>query len=228
MSKYPLTHKVQYIFKNSAFCTPDYYSNKGAAYVKINKQGYAYHIIGTHMQADHGNKTYLNIRNKQLEEIRELVSLLNIPDSEPVIVGGDFNIRYIEDRNNQNIKKILGGEYSYNFEPNYGSFSAISNNYTKCLSEYMNYSLNYDHTLDYIVYLNDYLQPINNALMRVLPLKALTPLYWKYMMKKLPQTKGYYSDLSDHYPVEIEYFYSKKGGASQLKNILPFTIEGYD
>ena len=208
MSKYPITHKVQHIFRNRTFCTPDYFSNKGAAYVKVNKHGYTYHIIGTHMQADHGNNIYPLTRTKQLEEIRELVDSLNIPKSEPVIVGGDFNITYAEDEKNQNIKKILGGEYNYIFKPNYGSFSAITNNYAKCLAEYMNYPLNYDHTLDYIVYLNDYLQPINNASMCVIPLKVLTPLYWKYMEKKLPETQGYYSDPSDHYPVVAEYFYA--------------------
>lgn len=207
MSKYPITYKVQYIFRNRAFCTPDYYSNKGAAYVKVNKQEHPYHIIGTHMQADHGNNIQPSIRNKQLEEIRELVEYLKIPKNEPIIVGGDFNIPYAEDVKHQTIKKLLFGEYNYTFEPNYGSFSAISNNYAKCLAEYMNYPINYDHTLDYVVYLIDYLKPINNPRMRVFNLKTLTPMYWKYMKKKLPYTEGYYSDPSDHYPVEIEYFY---------------------
>lgn len=208
MSKYPITYKVQYIFKNRAFCTPDYFSKKGAAYVKINKQGYIYHIIGTHMQADHGENIYSSVRNKQLEEIRNFIEYLDIPKNEPVIVGGDFNIPYAEDVKDEKINKLLNGVYKYTFEPNYGSFSAISNNYAKCLAEYMNYPLDYDHTLDYIVYLNDYLQPVNDALLRIVTLKTLTRLYWKYMRKKLPETEGYYSDPSDHYPVETEYFYS--------------------
>jgi phospholipase C len=207
MSKYPISYKVQYVFENKAFSTFDYYANKGAAYVKVNKQGHIYHIIGTHMQADQGNNLQPNVRNKQLKEIRYFIESLNLPKTEPVIVAGDFNIPDVDDMENQNIKKILNGEYKYNLDSDYKSFSAISNNYAKCLAQFMNYSLEYNYTLDYIVYLNDYLQPINNPKMHVVPLKTLTPLYWKYMKKKLPDTGGYYNDPSDHYPVEVEYYF---------------------
>ena len=208
MSKYPIDYKVQYVFKNKAFSTFDYYTNKGAAYVKVNKQGRIYHVIGTHMQADWGNNLLPNVRNKQLKEIRNFIESLNLPKSEPVIVAGDFNIPDVDDLKNKNIKKILNGEYNYNLDCDYKSFSATSNNYTKCLADFMNYSLEYNYTLDYIVYLNDHLKPINNPQTSIVALKSLTSLYWKYMKKKLPDTKGYYKDPSDHYPVEVEYQFS--------------------
>ena len=208
MSKYPLTCKVQYIFKNKAFNTPDYYVNKGAVYVKLKKDGYLYHIVGTHMQADHGSHLNSIVRTMQLREMKEFIESLKIPKEDPVIVGGDFNIPYADDLKQQYIKEILGGGYNYSQKPHHGSFSAITNDFTKSLAAFMDYPLTYDHTLDYIVYLQDYLKPTNYALMEVIQLKSLTPLYWKYIKNKLPDTKGYYNDPSDHYPVRVEYHYS--------------------
>ncbi|MEG4456884.1 sphingomyelin phosphodiesterase [Microcoleus sp. N9_A1] len=208
MSKYPITQKIQLVYNNSAFGSPDYFSNKGAAYVKIDKEGYTYHIVGTHMQADDGKKTYTDIREKQLQEIKGLVNSLNIPSNEPVIVGGDLNVPYTDDVTGKFIMNRLGGQYNYTLVPGQGSFSAVSNLYAQCLAEYMHYRPNYDNTLDYVVYLSDYLQPTNNPQMAVVHLKTQNPMYWEYMKKKLPDTGGNYNDPSDHYPVEVEYSYS--------------------
>ncbi|MDB9345691.1 sphingomyelin phosphodiesterase [Nodularia spumigena CS-586/05] len=208
MSKYPIEYKVQYVFKNKAISTFDYYTNKGAVYIKVNKEGHTHHIIGTHMQADQGNNLQPSVRNKQLKEIRNFIESLKIPKNEPVIVAGDFNITDVDEITNHNIQKILNGKY--NLDSDYKSFSAITNDYTKCLADFMNYSLKYNYTLDYIVYLDDYLQPTNNPTTHIITLKSLTPLYWKYMNKKLPDTKGFYKDPSDHYPVEVEYHFHSR------------------
>ncbi|WP_445250166.1 sphingomyelin phosphodiesterase [Microcoleus sp. OTE_8_concoct_300] len=208
MSKYPITQKIQLVYNNSAVGSADYLSNKGAAYVKIDKERYTYHIVGTHMQADEGKKTYPDIREKQLQEIKGLVDSLTIPSNEPVIVGGDLNVPYTDEVTGEFIKNRLGGQYNYALVPGQGSFSAVSNLYAKCLAEEMGYPPNYDNTLDYIVYLTAYLQPTNNPQMAVVHLKTENPMYWEHMEEKLPNTGGNYNDPSDHYPVEVEYSYS--------------------
>lgn len=50
MSKWPIVQQEQHIYKDG--CGADKLSNKGFAYIKINKNGKYHHIIGTHLQAE--------------------------------------------------------------------------------------------------------------------------------------------------------------------------------
>ncbi|WP_163833756.1 sphingomyelin phosphodiesterase [Spartinivicinus ruber] len=52
MSRYPITEKHAYIYYASHSATWDYKANKGAALVKINKNGTIFNVVGTHLQAD--------------------------------------------------------------------------------------------------------------------------------------------------------------------------------
>jgi len=96
LSKYAITAKHQLVYRNSFWPTADYYSNKGAALVRVVKDGRAVWVAGTHLQADQtplSIATSHDVRMAQLGELRALVDKY-APASEPVIVGGDLNVEY--------------------------------------------------------------------------------------------------------------------------------------
>jgi hypothetical protein len=65
-------------------------ASKGVKYARVNKLGKRYHIFGTHMDAG-SNADDIFARRTQMAEIRDFIADLNIPEGEPVIIGGDFN-----------------------------------------------------------------------------------------------------------------------------------------
>ncbi|WP_436494237.1 sphingomyelin phosphodiesterase [Actinokineospora sp. HUAS TT18] len=96
LSKYPITAKHQLVYRNSFWPTADYYSNKGAALVRVVKDGRAVWVAGTHLQADQSPFSIAKsheVRMGQLGELRALVDKY-APSGEPVIVGGDLNVEY--------------------------------------------------------------------------------------------------------------------------------------
>ncbi|CRK61940.1 Sphingomyelinase C precursor [Alloactinosynnema sp. L-07] len=96
LSKYAVTAKHQLVYRNSFWPTADYYSNKGAALVRVVKNGRAVWVAGTHLQADQSPFSIARsheVRMGQLGELRVLVDKY-APASEPVIVGGDLNVEY--------------------------------------------------------------------------------------------------------------------------------------
>lgn len=217
MSKWPIEYQSQHIYHASHIDTWDYWSNKGFAYTKINKQGYRYHVIGTHMQADESNDPQTethNIRMSQLSEIRHFVDNSSIPADEPVIVTGDMNVEYKKADNVSTMLQRLNARMDFNNDQGFGSFSASDNWHARANAYYYEYSLSYDDTLDYVLTLNDHLQPKQAANMRILPLKTPSAIYWSYLKGwwKLPGQgdywhNGYYQDISDHYPVTATFRY---------------------
>lgn len=71
-------------------------AKKGAVYAKINKNGNLYHIFGTHPEA-----VIEKVKLDQLKELKQFIDSLQIPKTEPIIVGGDMNI------DTNNIPKML-------------------------------------------------------------------------------------------------------------------------
>lgn len=95
ISKWPITEKIQYIFQRGGGA--DHFSNKGFVYVKVMKNGKAYHVIGTHLQADDALisiNTSQIIRGEQIKEIQTFITNKNIPKNEIVFIGGDMNVNY--------------------------------------------------------------------------------------------------------------------------------------
>ncbi|WP_106792795.1 sphingomyelin phosphodiesterase [Aquimarina sp. Aq78] len=162
-SKYPIDIKRQYVFNNSAYGTADYYSNKGAVYVEITKNGKKYHIVGTHLQADQGSYNGTSVRLKQLKEIRDWVNSLKIPISEPLIYAGDMNVEYTDTFSYKDMKSILNSRISYSFNPSTEA-GTYSNTNTLVRKEYPNYN----NTLDYILISKSHKQPVFIPEMQVL------------------------------------------------------------
>jgi endonuclease/exonuclease/phosphatase family metal-dependent hydrolase len=65
---------------------------KGVLYAKIVKDGRNYHVFGTHLDSgeDAGDR---DARLKQFRIVRDFIDSIGIPASEPVLIGGDLNVR---------------------------------------------------------------------------------------------------------------------------------------
>jgi len=93
VSRWPFLEKIQYVYADS--CGSDGFSRKGFVYVKVNKNGRPYHVIGTHAQSeaeDCRSMTPAAVRVRQFDEIRSFLTGKNIPADEVVFIGGDFNV----------------------------------------------------------------------------------------------------------------------------------------
>jgi len=89
-SRWPIEMEDEIDFSLCGQSSSDCLSNKGVKYARINKLGKRYHVFGTHMDAG-GDADDLLAKRQSYRELREFIAQLNIPMSEPVIYGGDFN-----------------------------------------------------------------------------------------------------------------------------------------
>ena len=82
-----------------------------------------------------------------------------------------------------------------------GSYSTKTNLLAKALE----YPIEYDDTLDYIGYRQDYRQPTQMS-QKVVLLKGKTPWSWD-MLNLLGIPNGLYNDISDHFPVVADLIF---------------------
>ncbi|HHX4269538.1 TPA: sphingomyelin phosphodiesterase [Pseudomonas aeruginosa] len=204
-SRHKILEKIQHVYKNS--CGWDSKANKGFIYTKIQRGEESFHVIGTHLQAvDSGcaDGTGESVRKKQIQELKKFITEKDIPKTEVLFIGGDFNIikggkEYEELVSTENIPGSLGviepdsyagAESTYDTKHNgltggqYPYKPATSDNPEKNPPEY----------LDYVFVSRQHKQVSfwhNQALDVASP-------RWSY-------TDGvntwYYQDYSDHYPV---------------------------
>jgi sphingomyelin phosphodiesterase len=93
VSRWPIEQRIQYVYSQG--CGADYLSNKGFVYVRLNRNGQAVHIIGTHAQAaDTGcpDGKGTAVRASQFEELRNFIAAKGIALDQLVFIGGDFNV----------------------------------------------------------------------------------------------------------------------------------------
>ncbi|WP_440053501.1 sphingomyelin phosphodiesterase [Pseudoalteromonas sp. T1lg65] len=212
ISKYPIIKQKAHVFNNSLSGSWDYLANKGFAYVEIEKDGQRYHLVGTHLQATHDGDTQQEhrVRIAQLSEIRAFIESENIPSNEPVIIGGDMNVEWSKQHEVADMLATLHA--GLNFQtPVIGSFPAKYNWFTKANAYYFDYSLEYNDTLDYVFWHQDHKQPSNTPNMTVRYPKAQSNWYWSYLKGNWNLSSGryyhngYYNELSDHYPVQVNF-----------------------
>ena len=90
-SRWPIESEDEIDYTECGQAAQDCLSSKGVKYARVNKLGKRYHIFGTHMDAG-GGADDIFARRTQMAEIRDFIADLQIPENEPVIVGGDFNV----------------------------------------------------------------------------------------------------------------------------------------
>ncbi len=113
VSKHPFAKTVEWVYEKGV--SWDAKAHKGALYALVNKDGKFYHIFGTHPQAPYGaggqgedlkQKTLDKILS-QYKSLRKFIESQDIPENQPVIVGGDFNIDTYASTKPGSFKKLL-------------------------------------------------------------------------------------------------------------------------
>ncbi|KAA1269448.1 sphingomyelin phosphodiesterase [Leptospira interrogans] len=185
LSKWPIEEKIQYIFNDSG-CGADWFANKGFVYVKINKEGKKFHVIGTHTQSQDQNCSNRGVPNRvnQFDDIRNFIYSKNIPKDETVLIVGDLNVikgsnEYYDmiSRLNVNEPRYVGVPFTWDAKTN-----EIAAYY------YENEESVY---LDYIFVSKSHAQP-----------PVWQNLAYDPVSKQTWTVSGYTSDeFSDHYPI---------------------------
>jgi len=233
-SRHPISETHGLVFAAKTAWTADAFVNKGAVLAKIlipddkneNNQRPVW-VMGTHLQADENSKPGGGIREKQAAEFTAWIDegvksgAFKIDrNKDPVIVAGDLNVEFkgtprayrkmmdlTKLRVNLTALDLKAGDYV-------GSLSPLTNWLAK--ADYYSYSLplDFDDTLDYVGYRRDFRHPVFAPHQRTLPLKAKDAWYWSYLKRwwNLPGegrkwNKGYYKDISDHYPVVADFYF---------------------
>jgi len=79
---------------------PEATADKGVMYAKIEKDGENYHVFNTHTQSN-SVREHHDTRLGQYIKIREFASELELPPTELILFGGDFNENKYKENNNQ-------------------------------------------------------------------------------------------------------------------------------
>ncbi|MFT0138281.1 endonuclease/exonuclease/phosphatase family protein [Alcanivoracaceae bacterium MT1] len=206
VSRHEIVEKRQYVFAGG--CGFDRGANKGFVYVKINRNGNFFHVIGTHLQSEDSlcNRPASEIRASQIEEVKTFLRGQNIPEEDVVFIGGDFNI----DRASEEYKNLVSGDDSIMgslgvYEPAYSgadtTYDSKVNGLTRAQYPYKkNTETGEEENLpEYI----DYIFVSKNH-------KALP--FWHNQSLDIPSPRWkvydsvqnktwYFQDYSDHYPV---------------------------
>jgi endonuclease/exonuclease/phosphatase family metal-dependent hydrolase len=178
-SRWPIETEDQIVFK--AGSGMDALAAKGVSYARINKNGFIFHVFGTHLQSGTDDA---KTREQQLEEMRNFMLAKNIPVTQPVFLAGDFNI--IEGSNEESeLNSLLNVQDVENIGYPY-SVDALTNGMS---------TSNDRAKIDYIFAQKDHRQPVL-AYANVWVNRALSD------EKMWPQF-----ELSDHYPVTGDFYF---------------------
>ncbi|TLX23674.1 sphingomyelin phosphodiesterase [Chryseobacterium indologenes] len=206
-SKYPIERMDQYIFP--AGCDFDAYSLKGFAYARILKDGKRIHFISVHTQSTQPSckGKEVTIREQQLGIIKSYIDGLKIPVDEMVVYGGDFNI--IKD--SPEYPKML---QTLNVNaPVYKGLSSTWDTKTNTMASYhYPYPENQREYLDYIFVSNNHLVPSSWQNIAFDPVSSTLMTYTNMMGDKY-----YWTDYSDHYPVEGNIYSDQTTPVQSLK-----------
>jgi endonuclease/exonuclease/phosphatase family metal-dependent hydrolase len=183
LSRYPIVNQAQFYFPdcNGAEC----FTDKGINYIEIIKQGRSYHIFSAHTSSFNNDIARL-YRQNQFEQMRAFAESLNIPQNEPVIYGGDFNVN----------KSLFPEDYQQMLT----TLDASEPNFTGYTDSTFDPFININATafgtggdqieyLDYVLVSNRYAEP-NSNINHVRVPRSTAPSLWRLW------------DLSDHFPVE--------------------------
>ncbi|XP_077984202.1 uncharacterized protein LOC144438869 [Glandiceps talaboti] len=93
-SRWPILSWDETVYESKVAISYDAMAAKGAIYAEIEKsvggKTRKYHVLGTHLQADHDDLGD-EVRFNQTVEMHALMLKQNVPKDEAVIYGGDFN-----------------------------------------------------------------------------------------------------------------------------------------
>ena len=193
LSKYPIEAEDEAVFEATRF--PFNQASMGTLYVRIVKGDQPYNIFVTHMAGL--NDEFADLRVLQRDEMHAFVESQALPDTEAVLLVGDFNADY------------YAAEYDAMLESLVVDHPAIVDMPTdkpRIRQPDDNDPLTWDSAnnryaddgmrqwIDYGLFRTDHLVPSSNSAMKAKRFRAL-----------LTDTDTTLTDLSDHHPVYIKY-----------------------
>ena len=183
VSRYPIVNEGQYVYPDCS--GTDCFADKGVNYAEAIKNGKAYHVFATHT-ASFDTDTARDYRQRQFRQIREFAHAQNIPATDTVVYGGDFNVN----------KRKFPTDYQQMFanlsadEPQYAGYTEST--FDPRINAYAGNALSGGENieyLDYIVVSNEFAKRNDNINTVKIPRTTVASL-WKHW------------NLSDHFPVK--------------------------
>ena len=206
-SRYPMTTKTFFNYQDyQSLVDADQFSNKGAAYFRIDKNGKGYNFVATHVQAQNDPEAVM-VRQAQFRIIKNEVigsTNLSINPQEPLLIVGDTNTNYYNESQFGFMKSIL----------NLNSEGVLKNIY-KTPKFSCDYTLNLmipssDHEralYDYVLPVKGFLQP-SSMMSQITPLRAVDDVAM-YSRSWIPRIYNYGNiELSDHFMVQAKFTFS--------------------
>ena len=91
VSRWPITAQAQEVYRD--YSGSDAHADKGVIWVRIEKQGRRWNLLGTHLQAGaEAQAAKVEVRARQLRQLAAFLQARGIPADEPVLLAGDLNV----------------------------------------------------------------------------------------------------------------------------------------
>ncbi|CAD5119515.1 unnamed protein product [Dimorphilus gyrociliatus] len=213
-SRWPIAFNSSYVYTNYKPDSWDSFAAKGIVYAKViktvNQKAEIYHLGGTHLQSGKP-KTY---QSQQCKEIAEFFGNLSIPETEAVLIGGDFNLNQLlsnDTEETENLIKCM--EYlNANIPVNTGPLNATTDPTTNDLLQILKPNKTKKNWIDYVLPSISFKKPIESS-QTVLQPKASEKFPICLCERCIPLDDYIYPDdpecgrvvkishLADHYPV---------------------------
>ncbi|MBB6273918.1 sphingomyelin phosphodiesterase [Pedobacter cryoconitis] len=206
-SKWPIEKMMQHIYP--AGCHADAFSLKGFVYAVIIKDGKRVHFVASHTQSTQPSCEGRDviIRKTQFEMMKSYVDSLNIPKTELVIFGGDFNVIKGTSEYTEMLKYLNVGE------PDYSGVLYTWDTKTNSMASYhYPYPANKREYIDYIFVSKDHFYPSKWQNLAFDPVSSSLMIY-----TNLLRERRYWTDYSDHYPVAAFINADEEVPASSMK-----------
>lgn len=200
-SRYPIVEETSMVFKLEDSYIWNAPASKGAICVKVMKNKEYFHILNTHLDSFNAD-----FRKRQMEHMRDWIDAKLLPETEPIIITGDFNIDFYSDE-----KKNVDEVFEYKYAENIGFQKHSISQYNEWVKRRITSEDDpdkKDELLDFFIYDSE---EIEKAEMQIVILRheqeandicCSTPFFLNLYNPK--KTIGI-SDLSDHYMVICEF-----------------------
>jgi endonuclease/exonuclease/phosphatase family metal-dependent hydrolase len=183
VSRYPIVNEGQYVYPDCS--GTDCFADKGVNYAEVIKNGKSYHLLATHT-ASFDTDSAREYRQRQFRQMRDFAQAQNIPATETVVYGGDFNVNKLKFPTDyqQMFENLSADEPQYagyiesTFDPRINGFAGIA----------LSGGENIEY-LDYIVVSNEFAKRNENINTVKVPRTTVASL-WKHW------------NLSDHFPIK--------------------------
>jgi endonuclease/exonuclease/phosphatase family metal-dependent hydrolase len=199
MSKHRILDSDCRMFDSSEIRGSDALAAKGTVYLKIAKEGVIFHVFATHLCAWESNQ---DIREKEVDDIREFILSKEIPQDEALVLLGDFNIDQLN--NPEEVCEFVNDLNVYIPQASPRSLKTTCASYNTLAGRDGAKKPYKSQWLDYALVSTEHLQPTecSTTVVRLTPTVPIT-LYSGSCLPRLrcSRKNRVIADLSDHFPL---------------------------